>query len=259
VTVERRSGEVGAVDGVHDGAGPPVPPDGAGGDAPPEAATAPWGPGPPTGRPGRRAAVGAPTSTGARGGAGTAPGSLRRGFGPSALATPANALSAGRLLAAPVFVGLIATEGASWVTVAVGVAVAGTDGIDGWLARRQGTTTSGAFLDPLADKVLVLGSFFALAAKGTLPWLPVGLMAVREAGMSAYRSWAGRRGVSVPARRSAKVKTLVQELAIATCLVPPLSHHRTLQLAAVWTAATLTISTGVQYFLDGRRGPAATP
>lgn len=180
-------------------------------------------------------------------------GNHRRGFGPSALATPANALSAGRLLAAPVFVGLIATEGASWVTVAVGVAVAGTDGIDGWLARRQGATRSGAFLDPLADKVLVLGSFFALAAQGTLPWLPVGLMAVREAGMSAYRSWAGRRGVSVPARRSAKLKTLVQEFAIATCLVPPVSENRPLQLAAVWTATALTISTGVQYFVDGRK------
>lgn len=189
---------------------------------------------------------GAPAPTGARG-----------GFGPSALATPANALSAGRLLAAPVFVGLIAAQGSSWITVAVGVAVAGTDGIDGWLARRQGATTSGAFLDPLADKVLVLGSLFALAAKGALPWLPVGLMTAREVAMSGYRSWAGRRGVSVPARRSAKLKTIVQELAIATCLVPGLSDKRALQLAAVWTATALTIGSGVQYLVDGRRSAAA--
>lgn len=175
------------------------------------------------------------------------------GFGPSALATPANAISAGRILAAPVFVSLIMTEGASWVTVAVGVAVAGSDGIDGWIARRQGTTTSGAFLDPLADKVLVLGSFFALAAQGTLPWLPVGLMTIREVSMSAYRSWVGRRGVSVPARRSAKLKTLVQELAVASCLVPPLAKCRKLHRAAVWLATALTLVSGAQYLVDGRR------
>jgi CDP-diacylglycerol--glycerol-3-phosphate 3-phosphatidyltransferase len=173
-------------------------------------------------------------------------------FGPSALATPANALTVARLLAAPVFVGLILTEGASWLIVAVGVAMAGSDGVDGWIARRQGTTRSGAFLDPLADKFVVLGAFFALAAHGKLPWLPILLMTVREAGMSGYRSWAARRGVSVPARRSAKLKTLVQDLAIATCLVPPLAGQHTLQLAAVWTATALTLSSGAQYLWDGR-------
>jgi CDP-diacylglycerol---glycerol-3-phosphate 3-phosphatidyltransferase len=180
------------------------------------------------------------------------------GYGPTALATPANALTAARLLAAPVFVGLIAAEGATWLTVAVGVAVAGSDGVDGWLARRQGATRSGAFLDPLADKVVVLGAFFALAAQGHLPWLPVALITIREVGMSGYRSWAGRRGVSIPARRSAKVKTVVQELAIATCLVPPLAAQYDLQRGAVWAAAALTLSSGVQYLWDGRRALRAT-
>lgn len=179
---------------------------------------------------------------------GTAP-----GYGPTALATPANALTAARLLAAPIFIGLILGEGATWATVAVGVAVAGSDGVDGWVARRQGTTRSGAFLDPLADKVVVLGAFFALAAQGRLPWLPVAVITAREVGMSVYRSWAGRRGVSIPARRSAKVKTVVQELAIAACLVPPLAGQHNLQLAAVWAAAALTVTSGAQYLWDGRR------
>ena len=175
------------------------------------------------------------------------------GFGPSALATPANALTAARLLATPVFVALIATKGASWPTVAVGVAVAGSDGLDGWLARRQGTTRSGAFLDPLADKAIVLGALGTLAIQHRLPWFPVALIAARELGMSAYRSWAGRRGISIPARNSAKVKTIVQDLAIATVLVPPLAHQHTLQQVSIWVAAALTLATGVQYVLDGRR------
>ncbi len=173
-------------------------------------------------------------------------------FGPSALATPANALTVARLLATPVFVGLIVTRGATWLTVAVGVAVAGSDGLDGWLARRQGTTRSGAFLDPLADKVVVLGAMFALADQGHLPWAPVGLIALREVGLVVYRSWAGRRGVSMPARMSAKVKTLVQDLAIATCLVPPLAGEHGLQVVTIWVAAALTVFTGLQYLLDGR-------
>jgi CDP-diacylglycerol---glycerol-3-phosphate 3-phosphatidyltransferase len=179
-------------------------------------------------------------------------------FGPSALATPANAITVGRLLLTPVFVALIVAQGATWLTSAVGVVVAGSDGVDGWLARRQGTTRSGAFLDPLADKVVVLGALFALAAQHTLPWLPVGLIAAREAGMSAYRSWVGRRGVSIPARFSAKVKTLVQDLAIATCLLPPLAHQHTLQVTSIWVAATLTVVTGLQYLLDGRNASQAT-
>jgi len=174
-------------------------------------------------------------------------------FGPSALATPANALTVARLLATPVFVGFIVVQGATWATCAIGTAVAGSDGIDGWLARRQGTTRSGAFLDPLADKVVVLGALFALGTKGVLPWAPIVLISAREVGMSAYRAWAGRRGISIPARSSAKAKTLVQDLAIATCLLPPLATYHTLQLVAIWVATAFTLVTGVQYYLDGRR------
>ncbi len=174
-------------------------------------------------------------------------------FGPSALATPANAITVARLLATPVFVALVLTRGASWLTVVVGMAVAGSDGLDGWVARRQGTTRSGAFLDPLADKFVVIGALFAICGRGWLPWLPVGLITGREVGMSLYRSWAGRRGVSIPARFSAKVKTLAQDLAIATVLVPPLAPHHQLQLVAIWIATALTLVTGAQYLLDGHR------
>jgi CDP-diacylglycerol---glycerol-3-phosphate 3-phosphatidyltransferase len=174
-------------------------------------------------------------------------------FGPSALATPANALTVTRILGTPLFVGLILSQGATWLTAGVGALLACSDGIDGWVARRQGATRSGAFLDPLADKAIVLGALFALAALGSFPWLPVVLIAIREVAMSVYRWSVGRRGISIPARPSAKVKTVVQDLAVATCLVPPLAPHPTLQVVAIWVAAALTLITGVQYFFDGRR------
>ena len=173
-------------------------------------------------------------------------------FGPSALVTPANAVTVARLLAAPVYVLMLVAWGASWINVIVGFLLAASDGLDGYMARRHGTTRSGAFLDPLADKVVVLGALGALAVQHHLPWAPVGLIALREIGLVAYRSWAGRRGVSIPARMSAKVKTLVQDLAIATCLLPPLAGEHGLQIVAIWVAAALTVFTGLQYLLDGR-------
>jgi CDP-diacylglycerol--glycerol-3-phosphate 3-phosphatidyltransferase len=174
-------------------------------------------------------------------------------FGPSALMTPANGITVARLLATPAVVVMVAMRGAGWVPFAVAFAIGATDGIDGWLARRQGTTRSGAFLDPLADKAVVLSLLFVLAAKGEFSWLPVCLVAAREVGMSIYRAVAGRRGISIPARTSAKVKTLVQGIAILLALAPPVASHRTVLTAAVWVAVAFTLVTGVQYLLDGRR------
>ncbi len=174
-------------------------------------------------------------------------------FGPSALATPANVVTIARLLAAPIFVVMIVVWGATWFNLIVGFLVACSDGVDGYIARRQGTTRSGAFLDPLADKAVVLGALFTLAVEGHLPWAAVILIAVREVGMQLYRSWVGRHGVSIPARTSAKVKTFVQDLAIGTCLAPPLVHHHTVTLVVIWVATALTVITGVQYVIDGRR------
>ncbi len=174
-------------------------------------------------------------------------------FGPSALVTPANAVTVARLLAAPVYVVMLVVWGASWINVVVGIILAGSDGLDGYIARRHGTTRSGAFLDPLADKACVLGAFFTLAAQGHLPWLPVILITIREVGMQLYRSWVGRRGVSIPARKSAKLKTLVQDFAIGTVIIPPLAHQDSLQLAMIWFACALTLYTGAEYLLDGRR------
>ena len=174
-------------------------------------------------------------------------------FGPSALATPANAITVARLLAAPVYVLMLVAWGASWINVVVGFFLAASDGLDGHIARRQGTTRSGAFLDPLADKAVVLGALITLAAQGHLPWLPVVLITLREVGMQGYRSWVGRRGVSIPARNAAKLKTLVQDLAVGACIIPPLAHNHGLQLTMIWLASVLTIYTGVEYVIDGRR------
>jgi CDP-diacylglycerol--glycerol-3-phosphate 3-phosphatidyltransferase len=176
-------------------------------------------------------------------------------FGPTALATPANAVSAGRLLVAPALVALILLLGPSWWTAGAWAVMAGTDWVDGWIARRQGATRSGAFLDPLADKFLVLGALVALVLTDGLWWLPVALIGFRELGMSLYRARQGSRGVSVPARGWAKLKTWAQALAIALALMPPVASHARLAVVAVlWLAVALTLWTGSLYWLAHRRG-----
>jgi CDP-diacylglycerol--glycerol-3-phosphate 3-phosphatidyltransferase len=185
-------------------------------------------------------------------------------FGPSALATPANAITVGRLVAAPALLVLVIVIGpASWFLVAAWVVLAGTDGLDGWLARRHGATRSGAFLDPLADKFLALGALVGLVARREVSWVPVAIIAVREVAMSVYRTYAGRRGVSVPARWSAKAKTAAQDLAILLAFVPSVGgRHAAVVTWVLWVAVVLTVWTGLEYLYDGRRlmaRPAAAP
>jgi CDP-diacylglycerol--glycerol-3-phosphate 3-phosphatidyltransferase len=175
-------------------------------------------------------------------------------FGPSALATPANALSLVRVVAAPVYGVLLARTGPEgWLLWALWVVLAFSDRLDGTLARRHGTTRSGAFLDPLADKALVLAALAALAELGVFAWWAVALIAAREVAMSAFRTYAGRRGVSIPARPAAKLKTLVQVLAVGFAVWPLTAGIHGVAEGVLWLAVALTLATGVEYLVDGRR------
>ncbi len=174
-------------------------------------------------------------------------------FGPSALLTPPNAVTIGRLLLSPFLLFFIVDDVGSWPAVILWVLLAATDGVDGWLARRHGTTRSGAFLDPLADKVLVLGAMFALVTADRWPLWPVAIVAARELGIQAFRSYWVRRGLAVPASMLAKVKTVVQEVAVGLCLLPLTEDHLWVGDAAMGAAVALTVITGVQYVHAGSR------
>jgi CDP-diacylglycerol---glycerol-3-phosphate 3-phosphatidyltransferase len=121
----------------------------------------------------------------------------------------------------------------------------------------MGTTRSGAFLDPLADKALVLGAMWAIVADGGFWWLPVALITVRELAISAFRSYWGRQGLAVPARFWAKVKTVVQSVAVGMALAPPIAEHQAwLASTTLWLATGLTLVTGAQYLMEGSRATA---
>jgi CDP-diacylglycerol--glycerol-3-phosphate 3-phosphatidyltransferase len=174
-------------------------------------------------------------------------------YGPSALVTPANFVTVTRLLVSPLLFSLIARDQPSWLVFVLWVALASTDGIDGWIARRQGATRSGAFLDPLADKVLVLGAMFSLVTIGRFPWAPVLVIAGRELAISLYRVYWSRRGLAIPARRSAKLKTLVQSLAVGLAILPTLADITWPANVLLWASVVLALFSAAQYLLDGNR------
>ncbi len=174
-------------------------------------------------------------------------------YGPSALATPANFVTVLRLLIAPVLFAMIFDQVATWPNVILWTILAATDGIDGIIARRHGATRSGAFLDPLADKVLVLGAMFALVAADAMPLFPVAIIAAREIAISLYRVQLGRQGLAVPARMTAKVKTLLQSRAVGAALLPTLAPHEWITNALLWASVFMALFSGFQYLRDGRR------
>lgn len=173
-------------------------------------------------------------------------------YGPGALLTPANLITVLRLVLSPLLLVMIVKDPTTWAAAGFWTVLAFTDGADGYLARRHGTTRSGAFLDPLADKVLVLGALFALVAAGRFSVVPVAIIAVREVAISVYRTQLGRQGLAVPARSLGKVKTVVQEFAVAAALFPITGEYRMAAAIILWVAVVLTWVSGAQYLLDGR-------
>lgn len=176
---------------------------------------------------------------------------------------PANLLTITRLVFAPLLFWLVldaeATRGVSWAAFGLGIALATTDFFDGKVARRANVVSrSGAFLDPLADKVVVLGSAFCLVAVERYWWVPVALMAVREIGITAWRARWASSGLSIPARRSAKYKTAVQGIALAMAVMPTLEDQDEVIAGALWIAVVWTLVTGIQYLMDGQNALSAS-
>jgi CDP-diacylglycerol--glycerol-3-phosphate 3-phosphatidyltransferase len=167
----------------------------------------------------------------------------------TAIVTWANMVTVGRVLASPFLFALIPDDGrGSYVALVVWILLCSSDGFDGYLARKHGITRSGAFLDPLADKILVLGAMFTLVSRDVLWILPVVIIATREIGVSLYRVFVGSRGVSMPASKTAKVKTVSQQIAVGFALAPfAVVDHRWTFVVLMWVAVALTLLSAGQY------------
>ncbi|MFK7917462.1 MAG: CDP-diacylglycerol--glycerol-3-phosphate 3-phosphatidyltransferase [Ilumatobacter sp.] len=174
----------------------------------------------------------------------------------------ANAITATRILLSPLVFLAIPEDGTgSWWAFALWFVLCSSDGVDGYIARRRGPTAVGAFLDPLADKVLVLGAMFTLVAHDIFWFVPVAIIAGRELLISGYRIIKSGRGVSVPASQLGKYKTVVQQFSVAFALFPLTALDATWTWnGLLWIAVVLTLVSGLQYlWYAGRPADADVP
>ena len=165
-----------------------------------------------------------------------------------------------RIILIPLFVGIFYFE-KSWVSApnqnlvatVIFTAAAITDWLDGWLARKLNQTSAfGAFLDPVADKLMVAAALIILVQLGRLDTIIALIIIGREIAISALREWMAQIGAgrSVAVSFLGKIKTVSQMVAI-----PLLLYHDTIgafdpQRIGTWLiylAAVLTLASMAYY------------
>jgi CDP-diacylglycerol--glycerol-3-phosphate 3-phosphatidyltransferase len=133
-----------------------------------------------------------------------------------------NLMTLGRIALIPIFLYLLAYENRrnSFLAAAVYAVCALTDWVDGWLARVSNKVTRlGKFLDPLADKVIVLSALVMLVRLGRVPVWVVVVIAAREFLISGVRTIAATEGLEISASQGGKWKTSLQLCAIICLMV----------------------------------------
>ena len=168
-----------------------------------------------------------------------------------------NQLTILRLLLVPV-IGY--TLSATWpyhdqVSVAVYASAAATDSLDGRIARsRHLVSELGKFLDPLADKVLVITVLVILVGESVVPFWVVVVIFMREFIITGLRFVAAGQGVVVSATPWGKSKTVTQNIMIALLILEqPYPVLRPAALAFVILAVIATVASGLDYLWRYRR------
>jgi len=166
-----------------------------------------------------------------------------------------NFLTFARIALIPVLVTLLFLDSAGlrWWAFGLFTALAFTDYLDGYLARKLNQKSElGALIDPIADKILLAAIVVALVGSGDIAgWDIAGAILIlsREFLVSGLREFLAPRNISLPVTQLAKWKTTVQLVAIGLFIVPPnLIAGQEIMTSAIWWLATaLTLMTGYGY------------
>ncbi|MCC6162436.1 MAG: CDP-diacylglycerol--glycerol-3-phosphate 3-phosphatidyltransferase [Acidobacteria bacterium] len=171
-----------------------------------------------------------------------------------------NTLSIVRIVLVPLLVVVMLTPPRSWDWTGVHSDLLGalifalaslTDFFDGWLARRRRQVTAvGEWLDPLADKLLVLGALISLVQLDRAPAWMVTIIVGRELAVTGLRSVATARGVAMPASDLGKGKMAAQVTAILGLLLAPSVPFPLdwVGPVALWVMLALAVWSGVDYY-----------
>ena len=133
-----------------------------------------------------------------------------------------NLLTMARVAIIPIVIGLLDRGGpkdcfwAAWLFAAAAI----TDFLDGWLARRRGLESLlGKFLDPLADKLIVMATLVWLVEMGRIQAWVVVLLLARDISITALRSIAAGEGVMIAAGDGGKAKTAFQLVGVLFLII----------------------------------------
>lgn len=132
-----------------------------------------------------------------------------------------------------------------------------TDWLDGWMARRYRIVTNfGKFIDPVADKLLVLSTMIALCGRGSLPAWACIVVLFRELAVDGLRLIAVEQGRVIAAGKLGKIKTTLQMVMLVAYLLAEAGlfglRHSILPELLLIAAMVMTLWSGVDYFLKNR-------
>lgn len=144
---------------------------------------------------------------------------------------------------------------AKYVALIVFIIAAITDRIDGKWARKDNLVTDlGAFLDPLADKMLVNLALLALSYLNVIPIFIFAVILVRDFAVDGMRMMAARDGVTIAASFYGKLKTTVQMTALIILLFNLIANSEIFMMLgniAIYLALFLTVFSGADYLSKG--------
>ena len=130
-----------------------------------------------------------------------------------------------------------------------------TDWLDGWMARKYNIITNfGKFLDPVADKLLVLSTMIALCGQGLFPAWACIVVLFRELAVDGLRLIAVEQGRVIAAGKLGKIKTSLQMVTLVLYLLSSCGATLFAPVAEImmWAAVLMTVWSGVDYFVKNR-------
>ena len=146
---------------------------------------------------------------------------------------------------------------ANITALVVFIVAAITDQIDGhWARKQQIVTDLGAFLDPLADKMLVNLAFLVLTVSGIVPLWVFAIILVRDFAVDGMRMMAARDGITIAASIYGKLKTVTQMTALIVILANLIFNQEFLTILGnviLYLALIMTVWSGLDYLIRGAK------
>lgn len=142
-----------------------------------------------------------------------------------------------------------------YIATAIFVVASVTDFLDGYIARKYHMVSNfGKFMDPLADKLLVMAALVSMVAMEDLPaWVVIVILA-REFAITGFRTLAMEANIVMAASWWGKIKTTTQMIMIILVLLQlPFAYMPMIETVLIWLAVLFTVVSGVDYIVKNKQ------